>query len=303
LRIAALVGPTAVGKSKILEEVIERDDRFVFISCDSRKVYRGLDIGTNKPKSPLCRFFKLIDIREPDQSFNAREFARMAKREVVSALSSGRIPLVVGGTPLYYRALFFGLFEAPPPDPEIRRHLLDRCKKEGVEALFAELKRIDGETAFKLRPKDWIRITRALEVYYQVGIPISKLRREKAPKNLPRPITFGLKRDRRDLYRRINMRVDRMMEEGLLEEVREILKRGYKPDSPGLRTIGYEELVRHLKGELSLSEAVRLIKKRTRIYSRKQMYFFRNLGPIRWIRLPDEDPVEEILRIGRKLFF
>ena len=295
------MGPTAVGKSKLLEELIERNDRFVFISCDSRKIYRGLDIGTNKPKSPLRGFFKLIDIIEPDQHYNAQEFAKAAKREVINALSSSRIPLVVGGTPLYYRALFFGLFEAPPPDPHIRKTLLDRCKRDGVEALYEELKRVDLETAQKLHPRDWIRITRALEVYYQVGVPISRLRKERVPKNLPRPIAFGLMRDRKDLYRRINDRVDRMIKEGLLEEVKEILQRGFSQDSPGLRTIGYEELVRHLKGEISFEEAVRLIKKRTRIYSRKQMYFFRSLGPIKWYKLPDQNPIDEILRVGKRI--
>ncbi|RKZ01053.1 MAG: tRNA (adenosine(37)-N6)-dimethylallyltransferase MiaA, partial [Candidatus Hydrothermota bacterium] len=158
----------------------------------------------------------------------------------------------------------------------------------GIEKLHEELKKVDPATAEKVHKRDWIRITRALEVYYQTGKPISVLRKE--AKIIPafEPLYLGVLRDRKDLYRRIEERVDRMIEAGLVEETRWLLDQGYSPDLPSLNTIGYRETIKHLQGKISLEEAVRLIKKRTKIFSRKQLYFMRNLKPEpQWLS-PDE---------------
>lgn len=301
MKILALVGPTAVGKSKIVESLLRKEERFIFISCDSRKIYRGMDIGTNKPKRYLRHYFRLIDIKDPSLTYSAQDFARDALRESKRAIERGKIPLVVGGTPLYYKALFFGLFEAPHPDQDIRKYLMKRLKEEGSESLYKELLRIDPETASKLHPRDWIRITRALEVYYQMKKPISLLRKERKNLNTPMPVAFGLLKDRKELYERINHRVDKMMSVGLFEEVKELVKRGYDLSAPGMKTIGYAEIFRHIKESLPLDVAVRLIKKRTRVYARKQMYFFRHLGPIKWF-IAHRSPVEDILRKSDRIF-
>lgn len=290
-----------MGKSRILKMLLERDERFLFISCDSRKIYRGMDIGTNKPPKELRYFFRLIDIRSPAESYSAQDFAEDAMREVRYALERGKFPIVVAGTPLYYRALFFGLFEAPPVDPRIRMKLLKRLKEVGSVVLYKELSRVDPETAAALHPNDWIRITRALEVYYQTGEPISKLRKENSPSGLPKPISYGVRRERQELYRKINIRVDRMINRGFLDEVKNLYESGYDFNAPGMRTIGYSELLRHILGMMSFKEAVRLIKKRTRIYARKQMYFFRQLGPIRWFPFY-RFPLNELISKSREIY-
>ncbi|HDM90585.1 MAG: tRNA (adenosine(37)-N6)-dimethylallyltransferase MiaA [Candidatus Hydrothermae bacterium] len=287
-KVLAIIGPTASGKTSIAASLLEKHGRVVLISCDSRKVYRYLDIGTAKPPPELRKHYRLIDIRDPSETYSAQDFARDAEREIKTALRSGQIPVVVGGTTLYYKALFEGFFSAPPVDLSLRRKLLERMEREGIEKLHEELKKVDPATAEKVHKRDWIRITRALEVYYQTGKPISVLRKE--AKIIPafEPLYLGVLRDRKDLYRRIEERVDRMIEAGLVEETRWLLDQGYSPDLPSLNTIGYREIIEHLQGKISLEEAVRLIKKRTKIFSRKQLYFMRNLKPEpQWLS-PDE---------------
>ncbi len=287
-KVLTIIGPTASGKTSIAASLLEKHGRVVLISCDSRKVYRYLDIGTAKPPPELRKHYRLIDIRDPSETYSAQDFARDAEREIKTALRSGQIPVVVGGTTLYYKALFEGFFSAPPVDLSLRRKLLERMEREGIEKLHEELKKVDPATAEKVHKRDWIRITRALEVYYQTGKPISVLRKE--AKIIPafEPLYLGVLRDRKDLYRRIEERVDRMIEAGLVEETRWLLDQGYSPDLPSLNTIGYREIIEHLQGKISLEQAVRLIKKRTKIFSRKQLYFMRNLKPEpQWLS-PDE---------------
>ncbi len=295
-KVLAIIGPTAVGKTALARKILERRQDVVFISCDSRKVYRYLDIGTAKPPPDLREFYRLIDIKDPRDTYSAQDFARDAEREIEKALEDGKIPIVIGGTTLYYKALFEGFFKAPPVDPLLRQELKERMVKEGIISLYEELKKYDPETAAKLHPRDWIRITRALEVYYQTGKPISFLRREAKIKPRYSPIYVGLWRERDELYERIEARTDRMIEMGLVDEVRGLLDMGYSPELPALNTIGYKEIIAHLKGKYDLRVAVRLIKKNTKIFSRKQVYFMRNLiPPPKWI--PYEKALDVILDI------
>ena len=302
-RVLVLLGPTAVGKTELTRKLLEVFPDFRFILADSRKIYIGLDIGTAKPPPDLRPFFRMFDLIPPDRHYSAMDYAKAAREEIERAEKEGKVPLVVGGTPLYIRALFEGLFEAPPPDPELRRTLLERFHREGAEALHQELRRVDPEAAARIHPHDWIRLTRALEVYYQTGVPISRLRRERKEETGLKPLYLGVIRPRPELYERINRRVDRMMEQGLLEEVRSLLSR-YPPSAPGFRTIGYQELIRHLIGEWSLDEAVRKIKGNTRLYARKQLRFFRKLGQITWFDLsrPEEEAalLEKLSRLAKE---
>ena len=287
-KVLAIIGPTASGKTSIAARILENRGNVVLISCDSRKVYRHMDIGTAKPPPELREHYRLVDIRDPSETYSAQDFARDAEREIKTALRSGLFPVVVGGTTLYYKALFEGFFSAPPVDLSLRRKLLERMEREGIEKLYEELQEVDPVTAEKVHKRDWIRITRALEVYHQTGKPVSVLRKE--AKIIPafEPVYLGVLRDREELYRRIEERVDRMIEAGLVEETKWLLEQGYSPDLPALNTIGYREIIEYLQGKIELGEAVRLIKKRTKIFSRKQLYFMRNLKPQpQWLP-PDE---------------
>ena len=290
-KVLAIIGPTASGKTSIAARILENRGNVVLISCDSRKVYRHMDIGTAKQPPELREHYRLVDIRDPSETYSAQDFARDAEREIKTALRSGLFPVVVGGTTLYYKALFEGFFSAPPVDLSLRRKLLERMEREGIEKLYEELQEVDPVTAGKVHKRDWIRITRALEVYHQTGKPISVLRKE--AKIIPafEPVYLGVLRDREELYRRIEERVDRMIEAGLVEETKWLLEQGYSPDLPALNTIGYREIIEYLQGKIELGEAVRLIKKRTKIFSRKQLYFMRNLKP-----QPQWLPPDEVLK-------
>jgi tRNA dimethylallyltransferase len=283
MNVLAVIGPTASGKTRFVLRLHEREESVRFVLCDSRKVYRGLNIGTAKPKAEARHLFSLFDIREPDQPYNAHEYARDAERAIRELLEEGRTPVVVGGTPLYFRALFEGFFESPKIRPEIRNALREEIQEKGSEALHRELRFVDPEAAQAVHPNDAYRISRALEVYRQFGVPITRMRREGNVEPRFRPVYLGLNRPREELYERINARFDRMMEAGLLEESRHLMERGYPEDLPALDTLGYREMLAHLGGELDLEEALRLAKKRTRVFSRRQTYYFNTFPDVHWV--------------------
>lgn len=282
-KVIVITGATAVGKTEIARILLEICPELVFISCDSRKVYRFMDIGTAKPPTDLRPHYRLIDIRTPDKTYSAQEFAIDAEREIEIALQENKFPIVIGGTVLYLKALFEGFFESPPIDPEIRAELEEELRRKGSVALHEELKKVDPETAAKVHPHDWIRITRALEVYRQFGKPISQLRRESRRQPKFEPNYFFVHLPRIELYERINRRVDRMMELGFLDEVKKLLEMGYDLRYPSMNTLGYRELALHLQGRMSLETAVRLTKKRTRIFARRQIRFARQLRDIKFV--------------------
>ncbi len=277
--IPAIVGPTASGKGALALSLAEKYP-VTLVSVDSRKIYIGMDIGTGKPPPDIRRkFCLLMDILTPDQTYSAQDFAQDAEKAITGVLEKGRIPILVGGTILYFRALFEGLFPAPPVDRKLRRKLMARIKREGAPTLHAELAAVDPVSAERIHPNDWVRIERALEVYHLTGKPMSELWAERRQPRF-RPLYITLPVERETLYARIDQRVDRMMDAGLLEEVRGLVKT-YGASAPGLRAIGYQELVKHILGEIGLDEAVALIKKNTRTYARRQTYFMRRIGEIR----------------------
>ncbi len=283
MKIICIIGPTACGKKEIAKYLLAKFGNSIrFISCDSRKVYRYMDIGTAKPEKPLREFFELIDIKNPDEIYSAGDFARDAERVITQILNSGRIPVIIGGTPLYYKALFSEFFEEPKKDPEIRQYLLNRLKEEGVEKLYEELKIIDPETAKKLHPKDWLRITRALEIYYNTGMPASEARRKLRAKRTFEPEYIGITQPNPELYKKIEERTKKMFSEGLIEETKKILEMGYSEKLPSLNTIGYRETIKYLKGEFTLEEAIYKTIKSTKIYARRQKMFFKNFENVSW---------------------
>ncbi len=289
MKIPVIFGPTASGKTRLANLLLEKFENLHFLVADSRKIYRYMDIGTNKPPENLRRHFSMIDIRDPDDHFSAADFAKIAEEEIEKIRLQGKVPIVIGGTVLYFKALFEGLFESPPIDRRIRENLRKRLKSEGIRKLFEELKGIDPEAAQRIHPNDWFRILRALEVYYQTGKTITHWQKEKTFKKSEfEPVYFGLFRTRENLYQRINKRFDKMMEMGFLDEVKRLLAMGYSPDLPSLNTIGYKELIQYIMSEISLERAVLISKRRTRILARRQIYFSRSLKPpVKWISVEE----------------
>lgn len=278
-----LTGPTAVGKTTLSLELAEHLDAEI-ISADSRQIYRELTIGTSKPEpDELARiphhFIDELDLGTP---FSAGEFARQANARIRSILERGRVPLVVGGSTLYLHALQFGLAEIPPVAPEVRQHLENRLADEGADALFDELLRFDPASAATLDPTKTQRLVRALEVYHGTGLPLSSYHKDQEPP----PFTFNvivLNRDRKALYARINQRVEGMLECGLLDEVRGLLERGVDPAEQALQTIGYQEPIAYLRGAIDYDEMVRLIKRNSRRYAKRQLTWFRRYPDYQWI--------------------
>jgi tRNA dimethylallyltransferase len=273
--VLAIVGPTASGKSALALRVAERMSVEI-VSCDSQQVYIGMDIGTGKPTiaDRRAQAHHLLDVALPTESFHAARWAALARTAVHHITARGRVPLVVGGTGLYLRALLAGLFEAPPPEISIRLRHRDQARRTSVEALHARLAAVDPETASRVGTRDLIRISRALEVYEQTGVPISVLRRRP---NVPSEIeaaTVILDPPLDVLREEITRRIDGMMAAGFLEETRNLRAR-FGGDARALQALGYKQLGAHLDGLSTLEDAVETAKATTIAYARRQRTWFR----------------------------
>jgi len=282
-RVVFIVGPTGSGKSATAE-VLARRFQGEILSADSRLLYRGFDIGTDKP-APAIRAgvpHHLIDVADPDHPWTLAEFQSAALEYIQQIHGRSRMPLVVGGTGQYVRALLEG-WKIPPavPTPDLRTHLEDRAAQEGPAVLYAELEQADPAAAARIDPRNVRRVIRALEVVLSTGKPFSALRRRGAVHF--QPLVIGLNLPRPDLYARVDARIDGMLAAGWVEEVRALLARGYSPDLPAFSALGYSQIVRHLGGELSLEECIIEIRRATRRLIRHQANWFRPNDPeIHW---------------------
>jgi len=289
--LLAIVGPTATGKTQIAVRVA-RNLGGEIISADSMLIYRGMDIGTAKP-TPEERGgvpHHLIDLVDPDQPYNVASYSQAARSALQGILARGRLPLLVGGTGLYVKAVIDGYnFSEAGSDPEFRAQLLEECHSLGRAALHERLKGVDPETASRLHINDVKRVVRALEVYHLTGKTLSGSagKEEDSPYQL---VMCGLTMDRPALYRRIEERVDRMLEDGLVNEVKGLLARGYPPDLTSLQGLGYKEVILHLKGELTLPEAVDLLKRNTRRFAKRQITWFGRDKRINWLEVGEKRP-------------
>jgi tRNA dimethylallyltransferase len=246
------------------------------IACDSQQVYVGMDVGTAKPTSDEQRRVRhhAIDLVPPDEPFQAARWAAVARAAILDIAGRGKIPIVVGGTGLYYRALVNGLFEAPAPDPEIRARHRAFADREGVEALHARLASIDAEAAAAIMPRDFVRASRALEVFEQTGVPISTLRRRaETPRDLA-PTALLLDPPLSELRIRIAARVEQMIAAGFLDEVRALRAKGYG-GAKSLQALGYAQLGAVLDGKLALADAIDETVRATSDYARRQRTWFR----------------------------
>jgi len=273
--VIAIVGPTAVGKSELALHLAQYFP-IEIISADSRQVYRYMDIGTNKP-SPAERAsvpHHVIDVIEPDQDFSLAMYHQLAIEALRAIQQRGKLPLLVGGSGLYVWSLVEG-WKIPqvPPDQKRRRQLEARAEQEGSQSLYQELQDIDPTAAAKINPSNTRRIIRALEIYHTLGQHPSQLQRKEAPGF---PILFiGLTRGRSELYRKIDWRVDKMIQMGLVEEVEHLLKKGYSPSLPSMSGIGYKQIGQFLRGKMTLPQAIDKIKYATHRLARHQYAWFR----------------------------
>ena len=299
--LIVLVGPTAVGKSSMALAVAERVGGEI-IAADSMQVYCGLDIGTAKPSADERRLVPhhLLDLVEPNQSFTAADYARLASAAIADIRARGRLPIMVGGTGLYLRALFRGLFSGPWEMTPLRETLYREAERVGNAALHQRLETSDPEAAAAIHPNDLFRVVRALEVAAVSGRPISTLRAEARRNHKPilgPVLQFGLERNRQELYQRIEARVEAMMAQGLLHEVQGLLDLGYSPALRPLRAIGYRHMIEHLKGRISVNDAIASLKRDTRRYAKRQLTWFRHEDEIEWLPVEGAALNERVLRL------
>jgi len=283
LPVVLLFGPTAVGKTALVEQLFSRD--FEIINADSMQVYRYMDIGTAKPSGELQNRIPhhLIDIRTPDEQYDVGQFVRDADRAAAEICRHGRIPLITGGTAFYFYHFLYGLPPAPPADPAIREKLYHRLAEEGRQTLWAELNRYDPDSAAKLHPNDTQRLVRALEVFYSSGTALSAYNREPMLRPGYEYLVLGLQRDRAELYERINRRVDQMWAAGLVDEFQALLSRGYTAQDPGMHGIGYREFFEmRSAGEFLYDDIKTEIKKNSRRYAKRQITFFKRISETEW---------------------
>ncbi len=294
-----LMGPTASGKTEL---ALALADRFpvALINADSAQVYRGMDAGTAKPDPQTRRRYPhaLMDIRDPAEGFSAGEYARLARAAAEEAFARGRVPLLVGGTGLYFRAFAEGLADLPASDPEVRERLRRVGEQEGWPALHARLAEADPEASRAIHPNDAQRLLRALEVMELSGRPLSQLQREAGGVPVAYPILkCALWLPPEALHRRIEQRFPRLVKAGLVEETAALRERGVPPDSPALRAVGYRQALAYLEGEIDREglnaagmAATRRLARRQRIWLRKEpgVAWYRGDQPAQQARLMEE---------------
>ncbi len=303
-----LVGPTAVGKSDIAVALAKKIGGEI-ISCDSMQVYRGMDIGTAKPSRAVQRRVPhhLIDIVRPAKSFNVSLFRAKAMRVLRAIVRRKKVPIVVGGTGLYFKTLLDGLFEGPGADEEIRTALERQVESKGNRWLYDKLCRIDPDAAKKIHPNNVRRVIRALEVQHIAGKTMSELQ---APPSWPSPargegtvsfpyrfLAVGLEMDRAELYRRVDRRVTQMFRKGLKREVRGLLAQGLDKNEIAAQAIGYKEVIGWLNGAYDRKTAVELVQRNSRRFAKRQYTWFKKDARIHWIRVGEETRSNDVVAV------
>jgi tRNA dimethylallyltransferase len=296
LRFVAILGPTASGKSALALALARRVGGEI-VSCDSQQVYIGMDVGTAKPTRDERREIPhhLLDLVHPSETFHAARWAALARASLRQIAARGRLPIVVGGTGLYFRALTAGFFAAPPADAAIRARHREEAMRLGVEALHDRLAAVDAAAAAVIGRRDLVRVSRALEIFEQTGVPITSWRREATPPADLAPRAVVLDPPALELRARIAARARHMFDAGLADEVRALRAAGYGPTLRPLQALGYEQVGAWLDGACSRHDALAATIAATAAYARRQRTWFRKeAAAARWSAPP---PVEEIARL------
>ena len=283
-RVVILLGPTGTGKSRVAIEWAEELGGEI-VGADSMQVYRYMDIGTAKPTPDDQRRVRhhLIDLVTPDQPFHAALYRTLGRKTIDQLLQNRKPIWIVGGTGLYIKTLTQGLFSSPRIDPRVRENLRGEAREKGGAALYERLRKVDSQTALRLHPNDLFRIMRALEVFDTTGVPISFYREQHRFGERPYvTLKIGLEMNRDMLYRRIEERVDEMIEKGLLGEVEKLMAMGYGRELKPMQSLGYKQMVQFLSKEIGWDEAVGQMKRDTRHYAKRQWTWFKADPEVHW---------------------
>lgn len=298
-KVIVICGPTASGKTGLSIELAKKINGEI-VSCDSMQIYKDMTIGTAKPTKEEMQGIKhyLIDFVSPDTRYSVADFKRDAEQAINEIIGKGKVPIVVGGTGLYADTLVYNIkYPEIEIDLEYRKQLEEMIEKEGLESAYQKAKEIDEQAASKISSNDKKRIMRILEIYHQTGKTKTQLEAESRLEEPPYQYMFyAIGMDREKLYERINLRVDIMIEQGLIEEVEELLKK-YKEFPTAMQGLGYKEVVEYLQGNMAKEEMIETLKMETRRYAKRQLTWFRKNKEIKWIDglLPKEENIQMIL--------
>ncbi len=302
-KIICIAGPTASGKTALAVALAKATNGEV-ISCDSMQIYRGMNIGTAKPTLAEMQgiIHHMLDVAEPNEDFSVSRYCELADPILQDILARGKTAIIAGGTGLYMDALIKGNNFAPSPSTGMREKLDAQADTEGMEAMLSLLHSIDPETANRLHLADRKRILRALEVYYETGETITahNQRTQEVPPKY-QPIWFALEDENRaDLYERIDRRVEKMLEDGLIAEIEGLLRQGIPEKCTAMQAIGYKEFIDALQGRCSIAEATALVQQSSRHYAKRQLTWFRRNQNIHWLVRKPNEKTEEILVKARR---
>ncbi len=288
-KVVVIVGPTASGKTAVSIELAKKINGEI-ISADSMQIYKYMDIGTAKPTLDEMQGIKhyMLDVVMPDETFNVAKYKSMAESAIEEILKKGKVPIIVGGTGLYINTLVDGIeFADVPGDEEYRNELIEKGYREGAMSIYKELEKVDSESAKKIDPNNIRRVARALEIYKVTGKTKTQLDIESRKEVKYDYRLFGMEWDRETLYNRIDLRVDKMIEAGLIDEVRNVTEK-FKISNTAVQGLGYKEVIEFLNGNISYEEMIEKLKLETRHYAKRQLTWFRRDKRIKWIR-PDEN--------------
>ncbi len=288
-KVVVIVGPTASGKTAVSIELAKKINGEI-ISADSMQIYKYMDIGTAKPTLDEMQGIKhyMLDVVMPDETFNVAKYKSMAESAIEEILRKGKVPIIVGGTGLYINTLVDGIeFADVPGDEEYRNELIEKGYREGAMSIYKELEKVDSESAKKIDQNNIRRVARALEIYKVTGKTKTQLDIESRKEVKYDYRLFGMEWDRETLYNRIDLRVDKMIEAGLIDEVRNVTEK-FKISNTAVQGLGYKEVIEYLNGNISYEEMIEKLKLETRHYAKRQLTWFRRDKRIKWIK-PDEN--------------
>lgn len=290
-RVIVIVGPTCSGKTKLSIE-LAKDLKTEIISADSRQIYKHLSIGTAKPTSKELNEVNhhFIDSLDPEVTYNVGLFEKEAHEIILNLTQHNEIPIVVGGSGLYVKSIIDGIVDIDSDD-ELRRELKDEKEKYGNEHIYKKLKKLDPKAAETMLPQNWKRVIRAIEVFHLTGKSILDIHQSQTPSYDYEFLQFGLNWKREVLYKNIDDRVDKMIQNGLVDEVKNILGKGYSKNINALNTVGYKEIISYLENEITLERAIELIKRNTRRFAKRQLTWFRKDKRINWIEIGREKEI------------